>query len=530
MVAGWTMTVDWTRQGVFTNPNEDVTRQLTGDITVSYGRNEARATSPAGIGKMDFKLINTTRVFSPENTASPLYGKVLPGTRALYQVLNPVTAGLRRLFDGPIDTLEVDSTAPAKTFSATALDGWGIPGAEQLSTSVYSGERTGTLINVILDQIGWTGPRDIDPGVTCVNWWWVEGADAATAVTDLVSSEGTPSVAYVDGGTFVFRDRHHRLMDANAQTSQGLYTQTKPAGLVNAGDNKILKGSFAYDYGLLNIINSVTLDVDQRQPADVAVVWSTDEQIALDVNEVRVFAIQANDPFINAIVPIQIQQTTDPEVIFGDYDLTSGSVTITLSRTSGQSLFLTVTAGGSGAIVQGMALRANPLPVARTVQVLEEDAASVATYTRKKWDGSAPWANQYDAEAIAQRVVAVYSQPRPSVVFSVANVNAAHLNEILERRISDRITIRNDELGLNGDFYVENLSHSIRKNGAIHTLTIGCQATDPGQPSNAFIFDTSGHGFNDGFFAVTGLNNFSQMFILDTAVSTQQFDQGMFAS
>lgn len=530
MVAGWTMACDWYRQGVFTNPNEDVTRKLTGDITISYGRNEARATSAAGTGQMSFKLINTTRLFSPENTASALYGKVLPGTRAQYQVLNPVTAGLRTLFDGPIDTLEIDSTDPAKTFSATALDGWGIPGAEQLSTPVYSGQRTGFLINVVLDLIGWTGPRDLDPGVTCVDWWWAEGVDAASAVADLVSSEGTPAVAFVDGGTFVFRDRHHRLMDANAQTSQALYTQTKPAGPLNAGDNKILKQSFVYDHGLLNIINSVALTVNQRQPSDVAVVWSTDEQIALDVNEVRVFTIQASDPFINAVVPTQILPSNDPDVVVGDYDLTSGSVVITLSRDSGQSLFLTVTAGGGGAIVQGMALRADPLPVARTIQVLEEDAASVATYTRRKWDGSAPWANQYDALAIAQRVVSVYSQPRPSATFSVANVNAAHLNEILERRISDRITIRNDELGLNSDFYVENLSHTVKKNGAIHTLTIGCQAVDPGQPSNVFMFDTSGHGFNDGFFAVEGLNNFSQMFIMDTVTSTQTFDQGMFAS
>lgn len=530
MVAGWTMACDWNRQGVFTDPNEDVTRKLTGDILISYGRNEARATAAAGAGKMDFKLINTTRIYSPENTASPLYGKVLPGTRAKYVVLNPTTAGLRTLFDGPIDTLEIDSTDSAKTFSATALDGWGIPGAEQLSTTVYSGQRTGFLINVVLDLIGWSGPRDIDPGVTAVDWWWIEGSDAATAVADLVSSEGTPAVAYVDGGVFVFRDRHHRLMDANSQTSQGLYTQTKPAGPVNAGDNKILKGSFVYDHGLLNIINSVVLEVNQRQPTDVDVVWSTDEQIALGVGEVRVFVVQANDPFINALVPVPMAQGPDPDTVVGDYTLTSGSVSMTLSRTSGQTLFLTVTAGGGGAIIQGLALRATPLPVARTIQVQEEDASSVSTYMRKKWDGVAPWANQYDARAIAQRVVSVYSQPRPSLTFSVANVNVAHLNEILERRISDRITVRNDELGLNGDFYVENLSHNVRKNGAIHTLTIGCQATDPGQPTNVFTFDVSGKGFNDGFFGVTGLNNFSQMFILDTTTSTQKFDLGQFGS
>lgn len=530
MVAGRDMLVDWFRQGVFTNPYENVTRQLTGDITVSYGRNEARATVPAGSGKMDFKLINVTRRFSPENTLSPLYGKVLPGTRAHYQVTDPATAATRTVFDGPIDTIDIDTTSAAKVFSATALDGWGIPGAEQLSTIVYSGQRTGYLIHRVLDAIGWTGPRDIDPGVTVVDWWWAESVDAATAINDLVNSDGIPAIAYVDGGTFVFRDRHHRLLRAACQTSQGLYTHTIPAGPVNAGDFKILRGSFVYDYGLNNIINSATIEVGQRQPAAQAVVWSTDEQINLGSSEVRTYIAQASDPFINAVVPVPMTTGPAPDTLIGDYTLVTGSVTITLSRTSGQTLFLTVTAGGGGAILQGLSLRATPLPVARTIQVQVEDASSVATFTRKKWDGAAPWANQYDAQAIAQHIVAVYAQPRPSVTFSVASVNAAHLTGILNRRISDRVTISNSELRLSGDFHVENIAHTIRKNGAIHILTLGCQAVDPGQPANAFTFNVAGKGFNDGLFAVDGLNNPSQMFILDTATSTQMFDQGSFAS
>jgi hypothetical protein len=534
MPAGWVMSVDWTRQGLFTNPYENVTRQLRGDITVSYGRNEPRATSDAGAGKMTFDLINISRTFSPENTASPIYGKVLPGTLAQYQVTDPTTGSIRTLFSGPLDGIEVDSTDPAKPVTLTVSDGWGIPGAEQLSTPVYSGQRTGYLIGVILDAIGWTGPRDIDAGVTVVPWWWVEGADAATAVTDLVNSEGPPAIAYVDGGTFVFRDRHHRLLRSDALTSQGLYTQTKPAGPVNAGDSKILKGSFTYDHGLNNIVNSVTLSVDQRQPTDTSVVWSTDEQINLGANEVRTYIAQGSDPFINAIVPVPItvspSASADDSVVFGDYTLVTGSVTMAISRTSGQTCFLTVTAGAGGAIVQGLALRATPLPVARTVQVQQEDTASVLTYTRKKWGGTAPWANAYDADAIAQRIVAVYAQPRPVVTFDVANVNATHLTAILNRRISHRITIKNDELGLNGDFYVEQISHAVRKNGLIHRMTIGAQAADPGQPTNVFTFDTAGKGFNDGFFGVNGVNNPAQMFVLDTATSTQMFDAGGFAS
>lgn len=531
MVAGWEMDCDWSRNGSFANSYENVTKRLTGDVSISLGRNEPRATEEAGSGKMSFTLLNIDRVLSPENTASPIYGKVLPGTLAQYLVTDPTTAGTRTLFSGPIDTLEFDTTKAPRPVTVTALDGWGTPGGEQLSTPVYSGQRTGFLIGVILDAIGWTGGRDLDPGATVVDWWWEEGNDAATAVKNLVDSEGPPAIAYVDGGTFIFRDRLHRLTRTASLTSQTLFTQRSPSGVVNAGDVKILRDSFNYDYGLNNIINSVTITVNQRQPTDTDVVWSTDEQINLGANEVRVYVAQGGEPFINAITPIPIaSQGGDDVDPFGDYLLVAGSVTVTISRTSGQSCFITVTAGAGGCILQGLALRATPLPVARTVQVLEEDTASVLTYTRKKWDGSAPWANQYDADAIAQRIVAVYAQPRPALTFSVANVNAAHLSEILSCRISDRITVRNDELGLNADFWVENLNHLIRKNGLIHTLTIGCQMVDPSQPSNAFTFDVSGQGFNDGFFAVGALSNPARMFTTDTAVSTQMFDTGVFAT
>jgi hypothetical protein len=530
MVAGREMDCDWSRNGSFANTNENVTKRLTGDISITLGRNEPRATSDAGTGKMDFVLLNIDRVLSPENTASPIYGKVLPGTLAQYLVTDPATAATRTLFSGPIGDIGFDTTASSKPVAISANDGWGTPGSEQLSTPVYSGQRTGYLIGVILDAIGWTGGRDLDAGATAVDWWWEEGNDAATAITNLVNSEGPPAIAYVDGGTFVFRDRLHRLTRAASQTSQGLYTQRKPAGVVAAGDMKILKDSFNYDYGLKNIINSVTLTVNQRQPTDVEVVWSTDEQINLGANEVRTYVVQGSDPFINALVPTPITFTGTDGAAVGEYMLVTGSVTITLSRTSGASCFLTITAGAGGAIIQGIKLLATPLPIARTIQVIEEDSASVLTFTRKKWDGTAPWANQYDARAIAQRIVAVYAQPRPAVTFSVANVNAAHLTGILARRISDRITIINDEMGLSADFWIENIAHLIRKNGLIHTLTIGCQMVDPAQPSNVFTFDVAGKGFNDGFFGIGALSNPTQMFTLDTAVATQMFDQGGFAT
>src|SRR5690606_2324437 len=88
----------------------------------------------------------------------------------------------------------------------------------------YRAQRTGALIDVLLDAAGWTGPRDLDLGATFVPWWWLEETDAFQALGDLLASEGPPSVAYVAGdGTFIFRGCHHRLLRESSRQPQASF-------------------------------------------------------------------------------------------------------------------------------------------------------------------------------------------------------------------------------------------------------------------------------------------------------------------
>ncbi len=517
-VRGWDLDADWSRQGHFTGPLEDVTSYVQGgqDITVSYGADISDQTTRITSGSMTVALNNLNRQFSPENAASPIAGKVWPGTTMR---LNREHLGqLYTLFSGPIDKLNVDPNSAAKTFSATALDAWGQPGAEILSTTVYTGQRTGYLINVILDAIGWTGPREIDPGVTYVAYWWEEGTDAATAVQKLVDSEGPSSCAFVRGGTFVFHDRHHRLLAAASQTSQGTFTHIVPTfGLPVPGDHKILKNTFSYDHGLDRIANAVSFEVEQRRVGAVESIWSTEDTFALGANEVVSLQIQANNPFINAAVPRAGIE----------YVLLSGGVTISLSRTSGAALTLTLTAGGAGAFVVGMSVLANPIVVARTIKVTQEDAGSIQRSGRQTWGGTVPWANAYDADVIAQKIVALYASNRPVVRFTVANVSTATATQQVRRQPSDRIRVRNDAMALDAEFVIERITHVIRKL-RIHYTTFECQLVEPSQPATVFTFDTAGKGSDQGSFGINGVDTPSQMFLFD--VAGRGFDQGKFAS
>lgn len=516
-VRGYTVGVDWSRAGSYAGTLEDVTGYVLDDpvITVEYGRENTQSATQAGTGKLQFALENDGREFSPENTLSPIYGSVLPGRQVLFtKLLNSV---LYTVFAGPIDAFDVDTTAAARDFSVTCLDGWGQPSAERLSTPLYSGVRTGTAIGYVLDAIGWTGGRDIDVGATVMPWWWEEGTDAATAVQRLIDAEGPPALAYVAGGTFVFRDRHHRLTRTASTTTNGLFTHIIPAGSGPGGDLKVLKDTFIYDHGLRSIANTATFSVAQRAPGQLAEVWSTDTPITLAANETITIEIQASDPFMGALVP----------VVDVDYVMPFGTITASLDRTSGQSALLTLTAGGVAAQVDQIAVRATPVPVARTVKVTEEDASSIGTYGRQGWPRDLPFANAYDARAIAQRIVSTYATNRPTVTFEIASIDDTYLTQILARQISDRITVRNDAVGVNRDFIIERIRHSVQK-FSIHKARFTCEVVDPVQGSNVVTFNVAGKGFNDGTFGINGIDNAATMFRFDTA--GQGFNDGRFSS
>ncbi|MFJ1539280.1 hypothetical protein ACIODS_12125 [Micromonospora chalcea] len=518
-VRGYHLTVDWSGSQTSDGPYEDVTRRLRPDpvLEVTYGRDSSGAGSQIPAGSMGFALNNLDRVLSPQNGSSPLAGKVRPGRAVKLTFTHPTTGQITTLWSGVTDRVTTEPATPGTPLNVECLDAWGRPGAESLSTPLYQGLRTGDAIHLILDAIGWTGGRDIDPGATIMPWWWAEDTDAGNAIERIVDSEGPPAIAYVQGGTFVYRDRHHRLTRTRSLTSQGTYTHVEPAGSGPGGDYKILRGA-VYDDGLDRIVNAATINVDERRPADLAEVWVSEDPFTLGSGGRQVVFAQATDPFLGATVVVEA---------------TGGPITAALSRTSGQSTIVTLTAA-SDAQVTRVAIVATPITVARTVKIVEEDTSSVSTYGRQTWQGSPVWAGVGDAQAIAQRVVSTYATARPTVTVQIAyvpghpNTPVRYLDQIIDRQVSDRVWLRIDPLGVNGPFLIERVRHEIVKLGAMHRLTLTCEVPDPTQPANVFTFNAAGKGFNQGAFASPGIDNPANVLRFDTA--GQGFDQGFFAS
>lgn len=227
---GYTVAVDWNNDGDYGDTAENVTEDVlaSGPVTFQYGRDQARALSPPAVGTLGFSLCNADRIYSPENPYSPIADDIAPA--APIKVEEVIGGVLYPLITGRVDLFDIRTDRGDRSAVITGLDGLALLRGTKISTGLYQAQRSGTLVGVILDTIGWTAPRDLDIGATHVPWWWASQQDAFDLLTELIASEGPPAVAYIaPDGTFVYRDRHHRLLRAASLTSQATFAQTPTA-------------------------------------------------------------------------------------------------------------------------------------------------------------------------------------------------------------------------------------------------------------------------------------------------------------
>lgn len=526
---GYTVAIDWNGDGDFDDQDEDVTDDVlsSGAVTFQYGRDQARALSPPRVGALGFTLCNADGTFSPENPNSPISQDIAPA--APIKVEEVINDTLYPLMRGRIDTFEVSTGRGRLSATITGLDDLALLRGTKISTELYQAQRTGALVDVILDAVGWTAPRDLDLGATHVPWWWASNEDAFELLTDLLRSEGPPSIAYVaPDGTFIYRDRHHRIQDTASLTSQAVFA----APGMDCDSPPVTGFSYldglGYEHGWRDIVNEVTFPTVERRPeAELSVVWESDTVISLSLGESTTVQVQASEPFRDA------QDLLDgTDIVYTG----TGVPSVLLSRTSGQSVTITITAVGGTVNVSHLQLRARSVPAARTVEVSATDSTSVTRHGERSYPQDAPWVNRHDALAVANALLAAYAERRPTVELRIVSSDLAHHLQVVQRQISDLITIRSGELGLDADFHIETIGHTLARMvgedtcpGPVHYATLGCERSGVVVPDNPFTFDKTGAGFDDGVFDPTGFDNPDTVFIFDDPVQGQ-FGTGQFGT
>ena len=370
--------------------------------------------------------------------------------------------------------LQTPKQAPSGPVPLVNVSGFGVLASlvkAKASTALYANVTVGVAIGYLLDAAGFTGTRSLDAGNTTLAWYWEDEANALDALRRLLYAEGPGARIYEDGdGALVFKSRHARVTDARSTTSQAAFT------LLTA---PMISAPFEYDPGIEAVINDAKIEVVTREASALAAIWTLRTALVLAAGEVRTYVVRASDgdPFTAALDP----------VLTTDYTATAGSITATLSRTSGGNATLTVTAGASGAsIAAGLQVRAQAVEVVArtTVKNTISAAASIAKYGTISWDQDQRGEiAAVDAQDAVNAIVAHHQAGIPRLVFSVrGDRDATALVQVLAREIGDRVTVTHAGSGVAGDFFVERVQHEISAPSR-HLTTFTCSAVPTGTPA-----------------------------------------------
>ena len=505
--------VDWANNGNFTDTGDDVSTRVLSvrdTITVTEGRDQARAFSPATPGQAAFTLNNTSKDYSPDFSGSPLAGNVVSGRPVRIQATQDSTTYV--LYRGYTDGFTVQPGRADRSVSVTCVDALSRFSGVTLSTPLLFSARTGAVISAILDGIGWTGGRDLDQGASIIRYWWEEGTDALSALGKVLGAEGPPALAYVDvNGGFVYRDRHHRLRNAASVTSQATFSN---GGVAESATAATYSDPSTYDDGSRDIVNTIVLSLPELKPSpnnpsvvwedaaqpltvplteDPTILWKTTDNIQVPSGGTTTVQVTASGPFQDAQVP----------VAGTGFAQLSGTTTAALSRTSGQSTVITLTDGGGGSWIGSLILRARPVTPGRVYQVSAADSASVTAYGTRGLPSGADmsWCSAQDAAAVTSVILTQYKQRRPIVTIPVRNANPGRLTQMLARDISDRITITDSQTGMNADCFIEQIGYTMSEGGRVMETVFGCEKA-PGSVTTPWTFGTS--VFGTGVFGLLG--------------------------
>jgi hypothetical protein len=369
-------------------------------------------------------------------------------------------------------TLGQQRVAVATLGASSALVGTSVTVA--LQTAI----RTDQAVTMILDAAGWPSDRRaISLGDTRLDYWWADGRSAWDALVEITTSEGAGAAMYEDAdGTFRWENRNYRAVAARSTTSQASFYDSRVSGgkpyraATLYRDNRLYRGEQAalyfqaltYEPGWRSLYARATYPTRRRALGALAVVWSYGAPFAIGPGLSRTLIARPSDPFQSAVAP----------VLGTDYTVSGGTVTVTLAASSGFVAFITVTATSGTPTVTGLQLRAQPLAVVSetVVQSTLDPSGSQAAYGAVQTLAVAGWpeVDPAMAEAVCDSWVARYNVQRPVVTVSVRAVDRDHLEQIVSRAVSDRITLRSTLTGVIGDAWIESREVVIAGAGGRH--------------------------------------------------------------
>lgn len=406
---------------------EDVTPDvLSSPLTViRYGRDQARELAPPMVGTSDFTLKNDDGRYSSQDSAGPLYGKLVAGRRIEVDIYydGSVYPQSRTYTDEP----EERPLKQQQNVRIYGLDGFSLMDAD-VYTDMFESIRSDLAIAAVLDAVGWPADkRNLDTGKTTFVRWWGNGRKAKELLKEIVFSEGLGALIYIVNDVVTFESRHFRFLTPRCTTPQ--------ATLVDQGAEPLMR-AFSIVPGAASIVNDCSVKVRSFALGALGTIWTGPSPIVLTPGQVKTYTVSADGPgFDNAV---------DPTVGDGDFVVSVGSVvSATLDHDGGGAATLTIEAGPEGATITGLRVRGRVVSIAEQVVrgSIDTSASRLAHGVKGLPEYVSPvWIPTVgEAEDYCNAVEGRYQESVPQGTATLNNATDERLVQGLVRQVSDRV-------------------------------------------------------------------------------------------
>ena len=505
----YTLQIDWNNDGDFADANEDVTSD-TLEISWERGRDVvSQLTGRFVSGRLEAVLKDQTGKYASFNSASPLYGSILPGRKV--QLLGksgsfPYTFPIQ--FDRPIWSGFLDRIEPLPTvegFQMAKLSAFGPLGylnERQVSVAMQTNRRTDLAIGDVLDEAGWpAADRSLDTGQTTMGRWWADRKSVLNSLREIELTESGFLLETKDR-KIAFENRHHRLA-APHFTSQATFSDAAAAALS-------YRNPFKQIDPLPFVFNIFEARVRLFAVGGLAVLWTHPETGASSPLVTRnggSLTLWASYPNPDSPTDAFAVDTWTTPVATTDYlanSVSDGSgVNLTLSIAvvatkfaNAMKLVITNNHATLDAYLTFLQARGTPITQADPAKVVAEDAASQTAYGERTYPTPPEWLpDTQEAQDWADFHLGIYKDPIPFLELSfIGSRSAAYLAQALNRDIGDRVTVVANTralLGINRDFFIEAERHRVVP-GPLHEVT--WLLSDAEQFSDFWVLDSSALG------------------------------------
>ena len=445
-------------------------------ISLSYSRGRdyaSQLTGRASAGQLEAELINTDGRFSSFLTTGPLYGNLVPARKVRLRTTSPAAY---TLWSGVVDSIEpLPAHGGINTAKLHAVGPLVWLTEHTVEVAMQTNILTGAAIGLVLDECDWpTADRTLDTGQTTMNRWWKDEVTCLFAAVQVADTDPGYLGESADG-KIVFEDRLHRLITPHT-TSQATFTDAAGAGLLRYDGIRQLNP-------LADIYNVIEAKVQLYTTGALAVLWTLAETAAsspaIQAGESRSYwaAYPNADSATNAV---SVDAWTTP-VATTDYLANSqadglgtnltASVSVATSKFSNSMKITLTNAAAVTAYITFLQARGTPITADDPVKVVSEDATSQAAYGRRSYENQSPF---LPSTVIAQNwcdlTRSIFKDPIPILTIDMlANRSSDQLTEVLTLDVSDRITLvatgTETLLGINEEFFIEAMRHSVSRDG-----------------------------------------------------------------